>query len=410
MPLHYGTVRLEGFQRYDMITDDEIVAKAKEFDVSPHDVERDYVHSWLLKGIYEDTYLANRLFLKGGNGIRKAYLRNARYSKDLDFSCPEELDELRFFEALQNLLINAQQGSGVEFRLDRTRIGDKRLTIPGVKATEARVYFKGFFQEETVTLRSHLDIGELEKTLLPVQGRPLLHPYSDAENCRSTIRCHKLEEILASKLTTLLFRKKAQDLFDLIFAIFFTSEYTVSRSEIIRTFLKKSIYDPEAQQARLQLLSIPLASFAPLWSTLSLPSVSRFSFDAVVQRFAGLIDELFGLLAPQPSGGLRARPSAPYAFSFGGAFSVSNRSVIIDAGRGRRAIEATYHGVRRLIEPYKLEFKIRKKDNRGFEYFYGYDQTGGRSSPPGIKTFFCNELQNIVATDIAFTPRYPVEF
>jgi predicted nucleotidyltransferase component of viral defense system len=60
----------------------------------------------------------------------------------------------------------------------------------------------------------------LEQTYLPIQSRSLIHPYSDAAQCGAHIRCHKLEEILASKLTTLLFRRKAQDLFDLIFSIF----------------------------------------------------------------------------------------------------------------------------------------------------------------------------------------------
>jgi hypothetical protein len=73
-------------------------------------------------------------------------------------------------------------------------------------------------------------------------------------------------------------------------------------------------------------------------------------------------------------------------------------------------MEATYHGVRRVIEPYKLEFKIRKKDNQGFEYFYGWDQTGGRTSPPGMKSFFSNELRGVTPTNITFIPRYEVEF
>ena len=48
-------------------------------------------------------------------------------------------------------------------------------------------------------------------------------------------------------------------------------------------------------------------------------------------------------------------------------------------------VELTYDGIRRLVEPYKLEYYVRKKDGRGFEYFWGWDTTGGRSGKIGIK-------------------------
>jgi predicted nucleotidyltransferase component of viral defense system len=394
-----------------MISDFEIEQKSRELDVSPQHVERDYVHGWLLKEIYSHHALAKLLVLKGGNGIRKGYLPGTRYSKDLDFSCAVEVEEERLLAELEGVIRAAGVGSGVQFCLDRTRVAQKRLNIAGVRAVEARIYFKGFYGEERVILRSHLDINEFEKTYLPVQSRSLLHPYSDSTSCAGQIRCHKLEEILASKLTTLLFRHKAQDLFDLVYSIFFASEFPVSRAEVIRTFLKKSIYDPEARQARSQLLALPFQIFRTLWSDLVMPVSSRYEFDVAQSRFAQLIEELFGLLEPALAGGARisGQPIAR-SFGYGGSFVAAARHIIIEAGRARRMIEADYHGIRRLIEPYKLEFKVRKKDNRGFEYFYGWDRTGGRASPPGIKSFFSDELRAISMTDLPFTPRYQVEF
>ncbi|MDF0520182.1 hypothetical protein P0R31_23345 [Bradyrhizobium yuanmingense] len=87
-------------------------------------------------------------------------------------------------------------------------------------------------------------------------------------------------------------------------------------------------------------------------------------------RFSSLIEELFELLEPVVSpriidGGVR--PSLVRAFGYGGSFMPAARQVIIEAGRSLTMIEADYHGVRRLMEHYKLEYKIRKKDNRGFE-------------------------------------------
>jgi predicted nucleotidyltransferase component of viral defense system len=352
-----------------MISDSEIEQKALELDVSPQHVERDYVHGWLLREIYRHPILAGMLALKGGNAIRKGYLTGARYSKDLDFSSATEIDQDQLLDHLEYVIAAAQIGSGVKFCTDRTRVAEKRLDIPGVKAVEVRIYFKGFYAEESVTLRSHMDINQFEKTYLPVQSKPLLHPYSDSAACSGQIKCHKLEEILASKLTTLLFRHKAQDLFDLIYSIFFNNEFQVSRAEVIRTFLKKSIYDPEARQARTQLLALPFQIFGSLWMDLITPRASRISFGTVQQRFHQLIEELFGILEPEMAlaGGFRGGRPTARTFGYGGNFTPASRHAIIEAGRARRMIEADYHGVRRLIEPYKLEFKIRKKDNRGFE-------------------------------------------
>jgi hypothetical protein len=51
-------------------------------------------------------------------------------------------------------------------------------------------------------------------------------------------------------------------------------------------------------------------------------------------------------------------------------------------------LELEYDGTRRLVEPYSLVFKTRKSDGFGQEYFYVYDQTGGRTSGPGTKSLF----------------------
>lgn len=58
-----------------MIGNKDIEEKAAEFSISPIEVEKDYVYSWLLKAIYERPDLSQRLVLKGGQAIRKDALR-----------------------------------------------------------------------------------------------------------------------------------------------------------------------------------------------------------------------------------------------------------------------------------------------------------------------------------------------
>ena len=60
-------------------------------------------------------------------------------------------------------------------------------------------------------------------------------------------------------------------------------------------------------------------------------------------------------------------------------------------------VQLSYDGYNRLVEPYKLEYYIRKKDGRGLEYFWGWDTSGGKSGKIGIKQFICDKIGSVKA-------------
>jgi hypothetical protein len=233
--------------------------------------------------------------------------------------------------------------------------------------------------------------------------------------------CHKLEEILASKLTTLLHRRNPADLFDLLYAIVFRDQFGVNRREVVTTFLRKSIFEREPTVARDQLRAVPVSDFRGLWKSLVGPVASLFNFDFVVANFQGLIDSLFALVVtPQPafapagpSATRIVRPSGgfgrPIETGLRNYFSADIRNTIIGAGRGRTMVNLSYDGYERTVEPYKLEYYVRKKDGQGLEYFWGWDTTGGKSGKIGIKQFICDKIQSVRTTAQSFQPRYAVE-
>ena len=49
-------------------------------------MQRDYVFSWILSGIYAIGSLRDLFVLKGGNCLRKAYFEHSPFSGDLDLS------------------------------------------------------------------------------------------------------------------------------------------------------------------------------------------------------------------------------------------------------------------------------------------------------------------------------------
>lgn len=52
-----------------MISRAEVMRLARELRVSPNTIERDYVISWFLSGIYADPVLSQAFTFKGGTAL-----------------------------------------------------------------------------------------------------------------------------------------------------------------------------------------------------------------------------------------------------------------------------------------------------------------------------------------------------
>src|SRR5437762_9774861 len=125
-----------------MLADRDIEAKAAEFGLSPNDVEKDYVHSWVLKALSTRPLVTSNLVLKGGNALRKAYFPSTRFSKDLDFSATEHVTAAVLEKELLEVCKVVEAQTSIKF-LDKALVKDKGLAIPGIEAVQARIYFKG---------------------------------------------------------------------------------------------------------------------------------------------------------------------------------------------------------------------------------------------------------------------------
>jgi predicted nucleotidyltransferase component of viral defense system len=380
-----------------MITRDEIEAKALEFGLHPSNIERDYVFGWLLAGIFGQSRLRDSLVLKGGNCFRKAYFPHTRFSNDLDFSSTSWIQEDLIIAELNRICDFVQDRSGVIFEKERNWVREKANSDQERRIFEGRLYFRDFYgNPHTTTIKVHLDVTEFDRIFLPVQERFLIHPYSDAANCNVALRCHKLEELLASKLKCLLQRRHSFDLYDYVYSVFINRDLAIDRGELLGTFLRKTIFEPSPGVAKGLLLDLPLEAFRAIWRKyIVCPLQSIFDFDTALSRFKVSIEELFA--------GLHVDYYGEVAF-----FPSGYRNTIMEAAGSLKMLDITYDGQRRFIEPYSLTFK-RRKDGYGQEYFYAYDQTGGRSSGPGLKSFLHPKIQALSVTQLDFEPRYPVE-
>ncbi len=376
-----------------MIKDGEIESLASSFGLTPHNLQRDYVHGVLLFGISQRPYLRDLLLLKGGNALRKAYLPNTRYSKDLDFSLRGEAVWDLLEEELRQASVIAAKASGVKFTKDIV-MKRKKFDIP-ISALEAKLYFETFYGTEEVDLKVHLDFTESDKVILPIQEVNLLNPYSDAGDYPTNIRVQKIEEILASKLNALLYRpyRKSADLFDLIHAVLIQNDFSVSKTEVITTFLRKSVFRRNTPAAQQELLGIPVEEFRSDWSNMSVPSISSLDFNSIAERFSSLVSSLCTLVSSVTGGGDLFLSSV-------------DRNRLAKAITENKLIRLQYDAVLRDIEPYEIEYYVRKKDNIGSEYFWGYDLSGGNSGTIGIKRFSVAKIASFTETDTTFVPRF----
>jgi hypothetical protein len=207
-----------------------------------------------------------------------------------------------------------------------------------------------------------------------------------------------VEEILASKLKCLLQSRQVVDLYDYLHWLLFGTE-GIDRSLVLTTFLRMTVYGRDPGAALELLLGLPFHVLREAWSQYVVaPIRSRFSFDDAIGRFAQHLKELFRAYdSPHP----RWNRLATF-------FPSELRNVILEAGSRTTLMRVEYDGTERLIEPYSLRFKQRR-DGVGREYLYCYDQTGGRESPPGIKTFVSEKCRSAEVTDTRFEPRFEVE-
>ncbi len=101
-------------------------------------------------------------------------------------------------------------------------------------------------------------------------------------------------------MKALLQRRHSPDLYDFVHAVFFQKTLNVSRREVLSTFLKQTIYEPEPMIARNLLLELPFQAIKELWNEyLVCPKSSLFNFDDAEGWFKTVVGEIFSLVEPR---------------------------------------------------------------------------------------------------------------
>ena len=194
----------------------EIKGVGSELGVPPSVVEKDYVISWLLRGIWSSG-LWRELAFRGATCLRKVYFPGYRFSQDLDFVLLGGVGRLRgkVERAVEAANAGPVEFLGVDFRWRR---GVRRFPGKTVGA-EIRVPFRLLSRTgDPPRVRMDVTLVGYERILLPLVERPIIHGYSDAPVFSMVrVMAYDLREILAEKIRSLLERTRPRDLYDVWF-------------------------------------------------------------------------------------------------------------------------------------------------------------------------------------------------
>jgi predicted nucleotidyltransferase component of viral defense system len=387
-----------------MISKQDILDRAVEWQLRHDVVEKDYVLGWVLAAIAQHSGSSTQWVFKGGTCLKKCYFETYRFSEDLDFTLlPEAVYEVEgLLQILLEVVEIAQELSGITFPSDIVAVRPRKDKL-GRETFEGKIGYRGPLGIVS-TPRILFDLTRHEPLLGEPENRPIFHPYPDQLPESTTIPCYYLEELLAEKTRALLERTRPRDLYDVVFILESRAadfDLDETRGLFRGKCEAKSLTPPSS--AELLAVVRSTGELRSEWENMlghQLPSLPPFE-----GHLSRLVAALRWIDAPMVAatplaqvvaseGVLVAPPGVTY-WGLGVPLETARY-----AGINRLLVEFTYDGKHRRAEPYSL-----RRARNGNLLLYAWEV-----SSPNIKAFNVQKIGGLRVTSTAFTPRHPIEF
>jgi len=244
-----------------MIKPQEISKVASREGVRPQQIEKDYIISWILWGIYNHGILKGALIFKGGTCIKKVFIEDYRYSEDIDFtldpSLEKTLSDEEIYKAFYEIFGSIKEAANID------------LSIP---EDSKEVHESGsikFFIEYIGPLggksdRIKTDIGKGEKLEFEVVKKLMLNDYVDLEEEEKvTITSYSLEEIVIEKMAALMGRTIPRDLYDFEYL---TNTKGIELQDVFIEFQLKAEHKGQDPKEFVQKVTVKEKIFEKAWT------------------------------------------------------------------------------------------------------------------------------------------------
>ena len=190
-----------------MIKPTEIQQKARDAGVRDQQIEKDYVLSWILKGIAQHDQLSKILVFKGGTVLKKVYFEGYRFSEDLDFTLlNSDVTNEQIFKWFREIFEYIRDEANIPLGIiDDTEHDDGGINF--------YIGYVGPFGGQGSNKKVKVDISRSEKLEFEPVYKPVFLEYSDLEVHQ--LLCYPLEELLVEKIRSVMQRMQARDLYDI---------------------------------------------------------------------------------------------------------------------------------------------------------------------------------------------------
>lgn len=206
-------------QRVDVLIDRrELMKKSRERGLNLGMMEKDYVLGWVLFGISKSF---PNLVFKGGTALSKIYFPNIwRLSEDLDFTIIEGVFS-EITRKTEDMLELVEKKSGIRLKLKSQYQNPDYLQL--------KIQYVNLLK-----FKNWLKIDITRDIVVQAEMKEVPRLYSDYP--KFIIKTESLNEILASKLRTLIERKKSRDYFDVWLLL---KNHEFNPEEVKKIFIKK---------------------------------------------------------------------------------------------------------------------------------------------------------------------------
>lgn len=390
-----------------MITKQEILERAKEWNLRPEVVEKDYVLGWILAASSSHPVVRESWVLKGGTCVKKCFFETYRFSEDLDYTLLPDApyDEESIVSTLRELAELTENLSGIRFSQDQFNVKLRRDKF-GRATFEGRLGYQGPLAVPGWP-RILFDITRHEPVILATARRAVLHPYSDSLPRDIGVQTYSFEELLAEKTRALFERTRPRDLYDVAYIL--DNIENPLNSEVVRTTFREKCRIKEFEAPTAAEIVARVRSSQELrvdWDDMlshQLPYVAPA--DGAVERLERALSWLVVESTAQIVGSSSRLASAPVPARQGEIVAPATvRGGITEqlrfAGANRLLLGFNYHGKPRTVEPYSL----RWAESTGNLNLYAWEISAGQ-----IKCFTTSKMSNVHIVQQTFTPRYHVE-
>ena len=208
-----------------MIKPGEIQKKAREVEVRDQQIEKDYILSWILKGVSEHEKLSKIIVFKGETVLKKIYFADYRFSEDLDFTLLDNtIRNEQIFEWFKETFEYVKEEANIPLEI----IDDNEHEDSGINFYISYVGPLGGFGNNK---KVKVDISRSEKLEFEPVIKQAIIEYSDEEEYK--LLCYPLEELLVEKLRCVMQRMQPRDYYDIWYLLevhgmdidFYTSEF-----------------------------------------------------------------------------------------------------------------------------------------------------------------------------------------